>query len=114
MDHIKAMGLPAPQKDLFGHEPNPSYARTFPDEGRRYGTMIRLMQLLLRGEYVTLSEIRDIAPSADARLRDLRKQEFGGFNITTIADDRVRGRYLYKLHPPTDAQWETFIARVTS
>ena len=56
----------------------------------------RVLYRLLDGRWHTLSTLRQIAPSADSRIRDLRKSKFGGFTILAEPRDAA-GTWHYKL-----------------
>ncbi|MDA8117156.1 MAG: hypothetical protein M0000_07305 [Actinomycetota bacterium] len=64
--------------------------------------LARVQQLMSDGRWRTLADISqatsDPEASVSARLRDLRKQEFGGHTVTRRkADPRIPGLYEYQL-----------------
>jgi DNA-binding Lrp family transcriptional regulator len=59
--------------------------------------------LMLDGQWRTLSEIANSVKastaSVSARLRDLRKKQFGGYNVIRLRKDDSTRQYLYKVIP---------------
>jgi hypothetical protein len=86
------------------------------DEARLTGQNQRVHALMQDGEWRTLEEISSAtgAPQASvsARLRDLRKERFGGFIVDRRhRGDPSRGLYEYRLEsprPPALVQAEMF------
>lgn len=76
------------QTDLFGNKPvffdGETYAAEH-DKDRLSGQLHRVKALMLDGRWRTLSAINHITggsePGVSARLRDLRKERFGSFNV---------------------------------
>jgi len=65
----------------------------------------RVRRLMADGKYRSLAEISALtatpAPSASARLRDLRKERFGGFIVDRRARfDRRHGIFEYRVRRP--------------
>ena len=56
-----------------------------------------VLELLRDRRWHTLAELRAICASADARLRDLRKPEFGGHLIESEPIPGERSAYRYRL-----------------
>jgi hypothetical protein len=65
--------------------------------------LVRVQDLVRDGQWRTLREISEAvsAPEASvsARLRDLRKPQFGGYNIERRSVDGVAGLYEYRVGP---------------
>lgn len=76
------------------------------DEQRLNEQTIRVYRLMIDEEWRTLSEIsavtEDPEASISARLRDLRKPDFGGFDVQRRR--RSAGLWEYRLQPPTDPE----------
>lgn len=80
-------------RNLFGHEPSPSPEKAF--DGRTYepardyvrhsGQLKRVYDVMRGGQWRSLDEIVDMTggttASASARLRDLRKEKYGAFEV---------------------------------
>ena len=69
------------------------------DQGRISKQLDEVRKLMLDGTWRTLGKIQELTgfpqASISARLRDLRKEKFGGF---TVDRDRVmRGLYIYRV-----------------
>lgn len=77
-----------------------------PRDGKRLSTQLRLVHgALLTGRWFTLAELAEIShgseASVSARIRDLRKPRFGGYEIER--EYVSRGLWRYRLVPK---QWE--------
>lgn len=108
------------QTDLSDFLPGGPLHRHADFDGRTYdrgldlvrlkGTLRAVFSVLCDGQWKTLSEIAAQAekfsgrrcPEAgvSARLRDLRKDKFGGFEVESRRSDRGDGIWLYRLKVP--------------
>lgn len=73
------------------------------DDARLTSNLARVLQVLLDGLWHTLLELRIVGGSAaDSRIRDLRREEFGGFKIEAQRDphDPRSGVWTYRLVGP--------------
>lgn len=75
-----------------------------PDHGRLTSQMLRVFQVMSDGRWRPLGEIAmttgDPQASVSARLRDLRKEKFGGHVVERRArGERERGLFEYRLLP---------------
>ena len=63
--------------------------------------LVRVYEALLAadGRIIPLDVLRTIAPSADSRVRDLRKPRFGGFSIPCVPCNKSGTRWGYYLDP---------------
>jgi len=81
-----------------------TYVRDF-DHARLTGQLRRVATLMRDGTWRTLDEIRVAtgdrsSASISARLRDLRKTKFGGFNVQRRSrGGRIHGLFEYRLGP---------------
>jgi hypothetical protein len=75
------------QRDMFHEEPGFDGRTIEPekDHERLKGQLKKVKDLMIDGQWRTLAEIAEVvgAPegSVSARLRDLRKEKFGGYNV---------------------------------
>lgn len=87
-----------PKSDRFGE----SYSRKF-DFDRLNAQQARVFAVMKDGAWRTLSEISAMtsAPEASvsARLRDLRRPEFGGLTVDRKRCGEGRGTFQYRVDP---------------
>jgi len=71
------------------------------DKGRLVRQLAKVKRLMLDGEWRTLDEIAtevDSPPaSVSARLRDLRKEKFGGYTVDRRRKGPTRGLFEYRV-----------------
>lgn len=89
-----------------GHRDGETYSSLF-DYDRLNDQARRVFDALMRGGWYTLQELADITgdgtPSISARIRDLRKAEFGGLTVERQhRGNPVDGLYEYHLIPPAE------------
>jgi|SRR5262252_2522553 len=95
--------------NFHGHFNGPEYDPAI-DHERLAGQMQRVFDLMIDGNWRTLSEISDAtgdpAASVSAQLRHLRKPRFGSFVVDRRArGDRARGLFEYRLtKPPNESE----------
>ena len=80
------------------------------DHIRLTGQLARVFSVMKDGHYRTLRHISILAKgpesSIGARIRDLRKEKFGGFQVDRKRDTVQQGLFLYKLVIETEPQRE--------
>lgn len=95
-------------------DPPAKLGRTFSEylDGRRLTSkMSQVLALMLDGEWHTTDELRAVGGSSgDRRARQLRDEEFGGFNVEA---ERVReGLWHYRLVNPDPASVSACLAKL--
>lgn len=96
--------------------PNPSFdGATFDesqDAGRLKVQLERVRRLMSDQAWRSLADIEDATgypqPSISARLRDLRKDRFGGFVVERRRVPGGRGLHEYRVLPPLEPQMDMF------
>lgn len=95
-------------------DPPAKLGRTFSEylDGRRLtSAMSRVLALMLDGKFHTTEELREVGGSSgDRRARQLRAEEFGGFDVEA---KRVReGVWHYRLVDPDPARVSVALAKL--
>lgn len=92
------------QPDLFAPDPGSFDGDTFDpeeDETRLRGQMARIYHAMRDGRWRTTEVIEamtgDPAPSIQARIRDLRKEKFGAYEVESRRDPKYRGVWWYRV-----------------
>ena len=82
------------------------------DHGRMAEQMAKVFEIMADGEWHTLDEIAKKVfikeQSASARIRDLRKERFGGYLVDREPTD-IRGIFRYRLRIPKPSTQLTFL-----
>ena len=90
-----------------GESYNPSL-----DHIRLTGQLARVYNAMKDGRWRTLHHLSVLAKcpesSASARLRDMRKEKFGGYEVERKRDTVQAGLFLYRLIVETEAQGRLF------
>jgi len=98
------------QQDLLSWTPPPSdrYGDTFDrafDFARLNAQQSRVFNVMRDGKFRTLAEIHNLTgdpeASISARLRDLRRTEFGGMTVDRMRQTDGGGTWIYRIDPKT-------------
>ena len=78
------------------------------DKVRLTSQLSKVHHLMKSGRWYTLRGIADqigaSEASVSARIRDLRKEKFGGFIVERKRSDRSKGLYFYRIKPEDPVQ----------
>lgn len=105
--HVEQGVILGPDFDGETYEPDRDHARLT-------GQLQRVADVMRDGRWRTYAEIEavtgDPPQSISARLRDLRKEKFGGFTVERRIRDEARsaGLWEYRVVPPTATEGESY------
>lgn len=76
---------------------------------------VLLKLLRANGEWVSRSQLASVSPSASARVRDLRKAEYGAFSVECASARELnrpapRGTFYYRVNPRKVTQSQLAVA----